>query len=694
MSDLSRSPAAVVLLSALCLAADPKPAPAPAAERPADRPFSVMPYSPSLDVKAMDTTVDPCADFYAYACGGWLKANPIPGDRANISVYGKLTEDTLHYLWGLLQEVSAPTRTRSAVEQKVGDFFASCMDEAAIEKQGLTPLRPGLAAIDRLASVQQLPTLLASLHLASSDASLFFRADSSQDFGDSSRVIAFVTNGGLGLPDRDYYTKDDARSIELRAKYLAYIEEALTQLGAAPDLARANAAKVLALETTLAQASLTRVEKRDPHRLHHLLPLKELAALTPSFDWSAYFKAVGLPGTAEANVLEPKFLQALEQQLATTDLATLKTYLRYHLLRAKAPFLAHAYADPRFAFFSTVLHGVEKQAPRWKLCTEWTDRDLGEALAQAYVQRTFAPEVKARTLEMTRRIEQAMEDDLASLTWMGPATKKAALEKLKAIRNKVGYPDAWRDYSAVAITRGDFFGNVGRAVAFESRRQLAKIGKPLDRGEWGMTPPTVNAYYDPQMNDINFPAGVLQPPLFDFKMDDAPNYGNTGSTIGHELTHGFDDEGRQFDGAGNLRDWWTETDAKAFEQRAQCVVDQYAQYVLVDDLKINSRLTLGEDVADLGGTVLAYLAWKKQTEKQELTPLEGFTPEQRFFVGLAQWACENDRPESLRVSAVTNPHSPGKYRINGVVSNMPEFASAFSCKAGAPMVRAKPCRVW
>ncbi len=688
MSDLSRSMASVVLLSTLCLAADPTPAPA------ADQPFTAMPYSPSLDVKDMDVTADPCADFYQYSCGGWMKANPIPSDRANISVYGKLTEDTLHYLWGLLLEVSAPAKTRSPVEQKIGDYFASCMDEAAIEKQGLAPLKASLASIDGLTSVKQLPAVLGALHLASNDASLFFRVDSAQDYGDSSRVIAFVTNGGLGLPDRDYYTKDDARSVELRAKYLAYIEKALTQLGSKPDAAKAGAAKVLALETTLAQASLTRVEKRDPHNLHHLVPLKELAALTPSFDWSAYFKAVGLPATTEANVLEPKFLQAVEQQLSKTELATLKTYLKYHLLRAKAPFLARAYADPRFAFFSTVLRGVEKQAPRWKRCTEWIDRDLGEALAQAYVKRTFAPEVKARTVDMTTRIEQAMEDDLATLTWMGPATKKAALEKLKSIRNKVGYPDAWRDYSSVSITRGDFFGNVSRAVAFETKRQLTKIGKPLDRGEWGMTPPTVNAYYDPQMNDINFPAGVLQPPLFDFKMDDAPNYGNTGSTIGHELTHGFDDEGRQFDGAGNLRDWWTEADAKAFEQRAQCVVDQYGQYVIVDDIKINSKLTLGEDVADLGGTVLAYMAWKKQVENQKLEKLDGFTPDQRFFIGLAQWACENSRPESLRVSAVTNPHSPGKYRINGVVSNMPEFKTAFACKAGAPMVRAKPCRVW
>ncbi len=703
MSDLSRPSVAprtiagtlvfAVLASTPAFAAAPAPAAVKDGGLAADKPFTELPYSPSLDLKDMDPKVDPCVDFYQYSCGGWIVANPIPADRASMSVYGKLTEDTTHLLWGILDEASKPSKTRSPVDQKIGDYFAACMDEAAIEKAGLTPLKAQLAKVDALKDVKGLGALLGTLHPVAADLGLFFHVDSAQDFGDSTRVIAFVNNGGLSLPDRDYYTKDDERSVELRKKYLAYVETALTQLGATPAASKADAAKVLALETTLAKASLTRVEKRDPHALYHLLPLKDLVALTPSFDWAAYFKALNLSVT-EANVTEPKFFEAFEAQLKTLELPTLKVFLKYQLLRSKASSLAHRYADAKFDFFSKTLRGIEAHPPRWKQCTEWVDGELGEALAQAYVKKTFSPEVKARTVDMTRRIEAAMEEDLTTLTWMGPETRKAALEKLHAIRNKVGYPDAWRDYSSVAISRTDFFGNREHTSLFEAKRQLAKIGKPLDRGEWGMTPPTVNAYYDPQMNDINFPAGVLQPPLFDFKLDDAPNYGNTGATIGHELTHGFDDEGRQFDGAGNLRDWWTEADAKNFETRAQCVVDQYAQYVIVDDVKINSKLTLGEDVADLGGTVLAYLAWKKATVNQKLDTVDGFTPDQRFFIGYAQWACENNRPESLRVSAVTNPHSPGKYRINGVVSNMPEFQKAFACKPTAPMVRAKPCRVW
>jgi endothelin-converting enzyme/putative endopeptidase len=347
-----------------------------------------------------------------------------------------------------------------------------------------------------------------------------------------------------------------------------------------------------------------------------------------------------------------------------------------------------------FEFFSKTLRGVPQLRPRWKRCVTLVDSQLGEALGQEFVARAFSPKLKDDTNRMTKRIEQAMRDDISSLTWMSDATKKRALEKLDTIVNKIGYPDKWRDYSSVEVKRGDFFGNVERATRFEQKRDLAKIGKPLDRGEWLMTPPTVNAYYNAQMNDINFPAGVLQPPLYDPKMDDAPNYGNTGGTIGHELTHGFDDQGRQFDAQGNLKDWWTPDDGKAFEERAACISDQYAQYVIVDDIKINSKLTLGEDVADVGGLVLAWMAWKAETVDKKLEDRDGMTPEQRFFVGYAQWACENDRPENLRVKALTDPHSPGKYRVNGLVVNMPEFEKAFSCKAGSPMAAVKRCRVW
>jgi endothelin-converting enzyme/putative endopeptidase len=421
---------------------------------------------------------------------------------------------------------------------------------------------------------------------------------------------------------------------------------------------------------------------------------RALSALTPAFDWDAYLSARGLSGIALVNVTEPAFFRELSRLLAEEPIPHWRTYLRWHLVREQAPNLSAAFADADFGFYRRTLRGVSTQQPRWKRCVQWVDRDLGEALGQVFVARTFSADTKARTLEMTRLVEEAMAEEIRQLPWMGQATRKRAMEKLASIVNKVGYPDRWRDYSSLDIVRGDFFGNVSRAAAFESRRQLAKIGKPIDRTEWDMTPPTVNAYYNPQLNDINFPAGVLQPPLYDPAMDDAPNYGNTGGTIGHELTHGFDDQGRQFDAQGNLKDWWTAEDAKGFEERLQCLQDQFAQYVVVDDIRINSKLTAGEDVADLGGTLLAYLAWKKATAGQDPKPIDGFTPEQRFFIGYAQWACENNRPENQRLHAATDPHSPGRYRINGIVSNLPEFERAFSCRPGQPMARVDKCKVW
>jgi endothelin-converting enzyme/putative endopeptidase len=468
----------------------------------------------------------------------------------------------------------------------------------------------------------------------------------------------------------------------------------LQLIGDAPDLAKKEAQTIMQIETALAKASLTRVEQRDPHNLFHKMDLKQLKALTPSFDWDAYLKTSGVGSVNTFNVTEPRFYQEVEKELQAASLADLKTYLRWHLVSANSPYLSSRFVQEHFDFYSHTLRGVEQLPPRWKRCVRLTDAQLGEALGQEFVRRTFSEETKEHVLRMTQQIEQAMQEDIEQLTWMGPETKKQALEKLHAVVNKIGYPDKWRDYSTVEVRKGDFLGNVERATVFESKRQLAKIGKPLDRGEWGMTPPTVNAYYNPQMNDINFPAGVLQPPLYDPKMDDAPNYGNTGGTIGHELTHGFDDQGRQFDAKGNLRDWWTKEDSEQFEKRAQCIVDQYAQYTIVDDIKINSKLTEGEDVADLGGLILAWMAWKMQTKGQQLENRDGFTPEQRFFIGYAQWACENQRPENLRANAITNEHSPGKYRVNGLVVNMPEFQQAFSCKAGQPMVKENRCRVW
>jgi putative endopeptidase len=420
----------------------------------------------------------------------------------------------------------------------------------------------------------------------------------------------------------------------------------------------------------------------------------ELQSLTPSFRWEDYFTGIQLPPARQLNVAEPAFYRELEVQLKTNSLADIQSYLRWHTIHAKARFLSKPFTQANFDFYSKYLRGVQAMPPRWKTCVQLVDHNLGEALGQVFVEKTFTPDTKARTVAMTKEVEAAMEREIQTLPWMSAATKKQALLKLHGINNKIGYPDKWRDYSSVEVKRDDLVGNVERTVAFESHRDLAKIGKPVDRTEWQMSPPTVNAYYDPQMNDINFPAGVLQPPLFDPKMDDAPNFGNTGATIGHELTHGFDDEGRQFDAKGNLHDWWTKTDAAEFQKRADCVSDQYSQYTVVDEVKINGKLTMGEDIADLGGTFIAYLAWKAATKGQDLTPIEGFTPDQRFFIGMAQWACSNERPENLRANAITDPHSPGEYRINGVVSNMPEFRSAFACKVGQPMVREKACKVW
>jgi endothelin-converting enzyme/putative endopeptidase len=653
-----------------------------------DKPYAALPYEPSLNLESMDTHVDPCTDFYAYSCGGWQKRNPIPADQSSWSVYGKLEMENLQYLWGLLDEASKKGAGRSAVEQKVGDYFASCMDTAALEKKKTAAVDGDLHAIDALKSTSELPALLGKLQRETNE-DFVFGFGSDQDWENSERVIGEFSAGGLGLPDRDYYFRSDAKSAELRDKYVTHVDKMLALAGAKGD-----AKAVLKLETALAQASLTNVEKRDPHNLAHHATLKELQAMAPGFAMSTFLQAAGTPGLDFFNVTEPKFLTAVDAQMKSTDLATWKSYLRFHVLKAREVQLPKAFDDEHFDFYSKTLRGVQEQPPRWKRCVRFVDRDLGEALGQVFVQKSFTQSVKDSTVKMTKLVEDAMEADIKTLPWMSDKTKQQALVKLHAVANKVGYPDHWRDYTKLDVKTGDFAGNVERASTFEFDRQLAKIGKPLDRSEWQMTAPTVNAYYNPQMNDINFPAGVLQPPLFDPKLDDAPSYGNTGSTIGHELTHAFDDEGSQFDDKGNLRNWWTPPDAKAFEERTQCVVDQYGAYPVIDDIKINSKLTLGEDVADLGGTILALAAWHKAEDTAKLAKKDGLTPEQRFFVGFAQWACTNERPEDVRLHALTNPHSPPQYRINGVVANMPEFATAFQCKRGAPLVRAKPCRVW
>jgi putative endopeptidase len=658
-------------------------------------PEPVLPYSPSLDVSSMNKSVDPCVDFYQYSCGGWQKKNPIPPDQVAWGVYGKLYQDNLQFLRGILEQAATAKGRRDMVTQEIGDFYSACMDEAAVEKLGVGALRPELAQIAQLKSTRDLAPLVARLQL-DLGGTILFAGGSRQDPDNSEQQIATLAQGGLGLPDRDYYTKDDVKSRETRERYLQHVQKIFELLGDKPQAANQNAASVLRLETALATASMTRVERRDPYKNKNKVHLADLEQMVPSFDWPAYFRTLKAPQFEIINVAPPSFFKELDARLKNEPLANWKNYLRFHLANGYSPYLSSAFVQENFDFYLKYLRGAKEMQPRWKRCVQFTDRDLGEALGQAYVHKVFSPELKASTLDMVRRIEDAMALRISQLDWMGPETKEQALAKLHGIRNKIGYPEKWRDYSSVKITRNDFLGNVQGTTEFERHRNLNKIGQPVDHGEWGMTPPTVNAYYNPAMNDINFPAGVLQPPLYDAKIDDAPNYGDTGGTIGHELTHGFDDQGAKFDAKGNLRDWWTIEDKQKFEERTKCIADQYAQYVVVDDIHINSRLTLGEDVADLGGEILAYIAWKDVTKDKDLKPIDGLTPEQRFFIGFAQWDCSNEREENLRVRALTDPHSPSKYRINGVVVNMPEFAQAFSCKAGQPMAnpREKVCKVW
>jgi len=686
---MRRALSLAVILAAAALTASAQSQPEKKSQEP------VLPYSPSLDLTSMDRSVDPCVNFYKYACAGWQRRNPIPPDQTSWSVYGKLFEDNLNFLHGILEQAAVDSPGRNQVTREIGDFYAACMDEAGAEKRGAAPIESQLQAIAKLTSARQLAPLIARLQL-DYGRSIFFAAGSSQDPDNSEQVIAELDQGGLGLPDRDYYTKDDAKSKETRERYLALVRKVFELLGETSADAQRDAATLMNLETTMARSQLTRVERRNPYNLKHRMSPAELETLAPDFDWKSYYREAGYPPFTIVNVDTPGYYKEFNALLTSEPISTLQTYLRFHVANAASPYLSSAFVTENFDFYRKYLRGAKEQQARWKRCVSYTNHNLDDALGQAYVARVFPPQLKADTLDMVKRIEAAMGERIGALDWMSPETKKEALLKLAGIRNKIGYPDKWRDYSSLQISRTDFAGNMQRAAAFESHRQINKIGKPVDHGEWLIPAPTVDAYYDPQMNDINFPAGVLQPPLYDPKIDAAPNYGDTGGTIGHELTHAFDDEGSQFDAKGNLRNWWTKDDREKFDARTSCVEDQYASYVVVDDIHINSKLTLGEDVADLGGEILAYMAWKDATKGKKLDSIDGLTPDQRFFIGFAQWACANERPEDLRVRAQTDPHSPAEYRINGVVTNMPEFQQAFSCKVGQPMTKpaGKVCRVW
>jgi putative endopeptidase len=677
-------------ISRVCIAALLGASLLPLAGAQPQSPPTTSKHEPALDVTSMDRSVDPCVDLFKYSCGSWIKNNPIPSDQSSWDTYSKMQDENRARLRDILEGAATTEGKRDAVTQKIGDYYASCMDETAINAKAAEPLQPGLRQIAAIMSKADLAEVTARM----SHDNVLFAFRSTQDYRDATRVIAEVDQGGLGLPDRDYYLKEDIKSVALRKAYVTHVQMMFALLGDPPDSAAAEAQSVLRLETTLAKGSMTRVERREPKNLDHKMTGGELEKLAPDFQWKVYFAKVGLPGLNSLNVASPGFLKVMSEAIAKENLADWKSYLRWHLVHSYAPFLSSAFLNENFAFYGKTLQGQQELQPRWKRCTENVDDHLGEALGQVYVEKYFRSDAKHQALKMVKEIDSAMAEDVDSLPWMSATTKQQALVKLHAMANKIGYPDKWRDYSKLEIVRGDEVGNVERARKFEMDRQLAKIGKPVDRGEWDMTPPTVNAYYNPQMNDINFPAGVLQPPAFDPDSDAAPNYGDTGGTIGHELTHGFDDEGRQFDAQGNLRDWWTAEDGKEFVKRASCISDQYSSYIVIDDIKINGKLTLGEDVADLGGLILAYLAWKADTKGQNLQPIDGLTPEQRFFVGYGQSWCGETRDETKRLRATVDPHSPEKYRTNGVVSNMPEFQEAFHCKSGSPMVNQNRCRVW
>ncbi|HZQ91432.1 MAG TPA: M13 family metallopeptidase [Terriglobales bacterium] len=648
--------------------------------------------APGFDEAAMDKTADPCTDFYQYACGGWLKQHPIPDDRSRWSRFDELQQRNFDILHDILEKASADRPGRTPLQAKIGDYYASCMDEAAINQKGLAPLKPVLDRIEGMKSKSDLADTVALLH--SNGIRAFFRYSSTPDFKNASQMIAEVDQGGLGLPERDYYFKTDPKSVEIRDKYVQHVAAMLKLAGESDAQAAADAKSVMDIETALAKASMKRVDRREPTNIYHKMSNQELEQLAPGFAWNRYLTGVASPPISSLNVAVPDFVKGVEAVVASTDLEAIKAYLRWHVLDDSAAWMPTAFVDEDFNFSEKTLNGTPQQLPRWKRCVQRTDRAMGELLGQPYVEQTFGKAGKERTLRMVQAIEAAMRDDIQSLPWMSEATKKAALAKLQAVANKIGYPDKWRDYSTLTIVRGDGMGNRQRASAFAFRRDLNKIGKALDKTEWGMSPPTVNAYYNPLENNINFPAGILQPPFFYNNDDDALNLGAAGTVVGHELSHGFDDQGRKFDADGNLRDWWTESDGKEFEKRAACIVDEYGSFSPVEGVNLNGKLTLGENTADNGGLRLAYMAMQKLYAGKKKDTRYGFTPEQRFFLGFGQEWCEAVRPERARVLAQIDPHSPGRFRATGVLRNMPEFGAAFNCKKGTPMQPEKQCRVW
>jgi endothelin-converting enzyme/putative endopeptidase len=663
-------------------------------------PASAQKTLKAFDPNQMDTTADPCVNFYQYACGGYLKQTPIPADESSYGQFNRLNDQNELVLKAILEKAAAGGAGRTANEQKIGDYYATCMNVEAVDSAGLKPLQPLLDRIAALKSKDELPEFAA--YMDSIGVNTLFAFGSDQDYKDATQQIAILDQMELGLPEKGYYERKDEKSVKLRGQYQAHVARTFELLGETHTQAAKDAETVLRLETALAGFSLSTVDRRDPANLYHKTDLTKLDNSTPSFSFARFLRAAHTPTVESLNVTTPAYFAGLNKVLANTSLDDWKTYLRWATIRhLPSTVFPQALDRERFDFYGKTLDGQPEQKPRWKRCVRATDDALGEALGQVYVEQRFSPKDKARTLELTHDVEAAMGRDIEQLPWMSATTKARAKEKLHAVADKIGYPDKWRDYSTLTVTRGDALGNELQAAAFEERREIAKIGKPVDRGEWGMSPPTVNAYYNAQMNDINFPAGILQPPFFDDSRDDAVNYGAVGAIIGHELTHGFDDEGRQFDGKGNLQEWWTPEDGKQFTERVDCVVKEYDGFVGVDDLHVNGKLTLGENIADLGGLKLAFLAYLDRAqkdgvdlEKKGSAEYGGLNPQQQFFVSYGQNWCQNNRPEDLRLRIQTDPHSPEEFRANGVVRNLPEFQKAFACKTGQPMAPVNRCTIW
>jgi putative endopeptidase len=649
-----------------------------------------------LDLAYLDRSISPCDDFFGFADGGWMKNNPIPPAYPAWATFNKLHEQNEDALRDILEEAAKDkTAAHSSNWQKIGDFYTSCTDESQIEAAGLKPLD---AELKRIAAIQDTSSLQAEIaHLQRQGVSAVFRFGSEQDFKDSSKEIAAAGQGGLGLPDRQYYLKDDDRSKQLRGAYVQHVANMLHLMGDDAATATAESKTVLSIETLLAKASMDRVDLRDPNNIYHKMQKAQLRELTPHFSWEDYFRETGAPDVDAVNIGQPDFFKEADAALVSVPLPDWKTYLRWHLAHSVAQSLPQIFVVENFNFYGHTLTGTQEILPRWRRCVEATDRQLGEALGEFYVKRNFPPEAKAKALAMVKNLIAALRDDISTLDWMSPATRQKALEKLNAITPKIGYPDKWRDYSAYKVDRGPYVANSLRGDQFEFDWDVAKIGKPVDRAEWDMTPPTVNAYYSSVRNEIVFPAGILQPPFYDPRRDDAMNYGGIGAVIGHEMTHGFDDQGAKFDAQGNLNNWWTPEDLKNFKERGDCIAKQFDGFEAEPGLHENGKLVEGESIADLGGLTIAYAAFRKSLEgKPEPAAIDGFTANQRYFLAFAQIWANNMRPEYARLLVNTNPHPLGKFRTVGPLSNMPSFAEAFGCGASSRMVRpeAQRCRIW